>query len=74
MASIERMRMDFQFAHQIRLKFRTENGFYMRFTFDLLDLDKKKRELLAKDYVRDWMEDTLESYLETVLKKMEEEP
>ena len=74
MASREHMRMDFQFDHQIKLKYKTEQGFHMRFTFDLLDLDKQKRELLAKDYVRDWMEDVLEGYLQTVLEKMEEEP
>lgn len=73
MALTEHMRMDFQFTHHIRLNYKTETGFYMRFTFDLLDLDKKKRDLLAKDYVRDWMEDVLEGYLQTVLKKMEDE-
>ena len=36
--------MVFQFKHNVSLKYKEENGFYMRFSFDLLDLDEKKRK------------------------------
>ena len=66
--------MVFQFKHNVSLKHKEENGFYMRFSFDLLDLDEKKRELLSKDHVRDWIVDELESNLEKMLKKLGTDP
>ena len=66
--------MVFQFKHNVSLKYKEENGFYMRFSFDLLDLDEKKRELLSKDYVRDWILKELEANLQKVAKKLESNP
>ena len=66
--------MVFQFKHNVSLKYTEENGFYMRFSFDLLDLDNKKRELLSKDYVRDWILKELEANLQKMAKKLETNP
>jgi len=66
--------MGFQFKHNVSLKYKEGNGFYMRFSFDLLDLDEKKRELLSKDYVRDWIVEELEANLQKMAKKLETNP
>ena len=66
--------MEFQFNHSISLKFKEENGFFMRFSLDLLNLDEKKRELLAKDYIKDWIMQELEGNLKKLVKKLENDP
>ena len=74
MTPTDQFTMAFQFKHKISLKFTEENGFFMRFTLDLLHLDEKKRELLAKDYIKDWILQELEIKLQTVVKKLETDP
>ena len=66
--------MVFQFNHSISLKFTEEKGFFMRFALDLLDLDEKKRNLLAKDYIKDWILQELEIKLQAIMKKLETDP
>lgn len=70
----DRLNMGFQFKHSISLKFTEENGFFMRFSIDLLNLDEKKREFLAKDYIKDWILQELEVKLQVVVKKLNNDP
>ena len=74
MTTVDLLIMGFQFKHSISLKFTEENGFFMRFSIDLLNLDEKKREILAKDYIKDWILQEMEVRLKTVVKKLETDP
>lgn len=74
MTPTDRLIMVFQFHHSISLKFTEKNGFFMRFSLDLLNLDEKKRELLAKDYIKNWILQEMEIKLQTVMKKLETDP